>query len=228
MIRRQFTYYGNSWIGMFIRSNNSITLIPVDSLDIVKKTTAHFLKTKVFATSIAQSNLIGVYVAMNDNGIILPNVVTEEEIDFIKSIMKESGANVYVSKEKHNSHGNNIAVNNKGGIINPDISASERKKMEEVLGVELTPTKIAAYSTVGSNCIVSDRGFLINYTASEDELKFLEKIFKVKGERGTMNTGSGFVGYGAIANAKGYVAGEASTAFELGQLVNAMDFVDDS
>jgi len=187
MIRRQFTYYGNSWVGMFIRSNNSITLIPVDSLDIVKKTTAYFLKTKVFATSIAQSNLIGVYVTMNDNGIILPNVVTEEEIDFIKSIMKESGANVYVSKEKHNAHGNNIAVNNKGGIINPDISATERKKMEEVLGVELTPTKIAAYSTVGSNCIANDRGFLINYAASE-----------------------------------------ASTAFELGQLVNAMDFVNDS
>jgi len=222
MINRQFTYYGNSWVGMFIKGNDSFTFIPVDALDIVKKTTEHYLKTTVVKISVAESNLLGLYMAMNSNGVILPNVATESEVELFRSL----GLNVYVSKEKHNAHGNNIAVNNKGGIINPAVSKSERKKMSDALGVELLPAKIASYCTVGSSCLVNDRGFLLHYGASDAELKFLEEIFRVKGERGTMNTGSGFVSYGAVANKNGYIAGELSTAFELGQLVKAMDFVD--
>lgn len=224
MIRRQFSYYGNSWIGMFIAGNDSVAFIPVDALDVVKKTIEHYLKTRVIKTTIAQSNLLGLYVAMNNNGIILPNIATEEEAALFRSL----GLNVYLSRERHNAHGNNIAVNNLGGVINPAVSGAERKKIADVLGVELVPAKIASYATVGSACIVSDRGFLAHYQTTDEELKSLEEVFRVRGERGTMNTGSGFVAYGAAANKNGYVAGELSTAFELGQLVKAMDFVDAS
>lgn len=223
MTARQFSYYGNSWIGMFIKTNDDVTLIPIDSLDVVERNVKKYLKTKVVRTTVAQSNLIGLYIAMNNRGVILPNVVTEDEIKSFEAL----GLDVYVSREKRNAHGNNIAVNDKVGIINPEISQSERKKIADVLGVELVPLSIAGYNTVGSSCIVSDRGFFVHYNASEEEVKLLESIFKLKGEKGTVNTGSGFVAYGITTNNKGYVAGEATTAFELGQFVSAMNFVDD-
>ncbi|MEM3625471.1 MAG: translation initiation factor IF-6 [Candidatus Bilamarchaeaceae archaeon] len=221
---RQFTYYGNSWIGMFIKANDLFTFIPVDSLDVVERTVAKYLKTKVVRTTVAQSNLLGLYIAINNNGVVLPNVVDDAELKAFRA----TGLNVYISEDKHNAHGNNIAVNNKIGIINPEISQAERKKISDTLGVELIPMSIAGYKTVGSSCIVTDRGFLVHYNTSNDEFKLLESIFKVKGAKGTVNTGSGFVSYGVITNNKGFVAGEDTTAFELGQLVSAMDFIDNA
>ena len=90
----------------------------------------------------------GLYIAMNSKGIVLPNMMRERDRGH-----RSTGLNVLVSDEKNNAHGNNIAVNNKGGIINPNISHEERKKMEDVLGVELVPMTVAGYSTVGSACL---------------------------------------------------------------------------
>jgi len=221
-IEARCSYFGNSWIGMFIKGNDDYTLIPVDSLKKLEDKVEQFLKTEVIKTTLGQSNLMGAYSAMNSNGIILPNVAYESEV----GVFRKTGLNVYVSKDKHNAHGNNISVNNKGGIINPRIGESERKRMEDVLGVELVPTTVGEYYTVGSSCLSTDSGFLAHFKTSREEIKVIEDALKVKGELGTVNTGSGFVSYGAVANTKGYLAGEHTTPFELGRLIQAMDLLD--
>ena len=205
-------YFGNPWIGMFIKGNDDYTVIPIDSLEKLEDKVKDNLKTEVIKAALGQSNLIGVYSAMNSNGIVLPNVTVDSEAE----VFRKLGLNVYVSKDTRNAHGNNISVNDTGGIINPRIPKSERKRMEEVFGVELVPTTIAGYYTVGSSCISTDKGFLTHFKTSPDEIKMLEDFLKVKGELGTVNTGSGFVSYGVVANSKGYVAGEQTTPFELG------------
>ncbi|NYZ77712.1 translation initiation factor IF-6 [Candidatus Micrarchaeota archaeon] len=218
---RKCDYFGNPWIGMFVKTNDEITLLPVDSLKKFEDKMA-FLGTKIAKASIGESNLIGVYAAMNKKGIILPNIATEEECAAIRRL----GINAYKSGDKHNANGNNICVNDKGGIINVHISKGERAKMEDALGVELVPIKIAGYSTVGSACIATNKGFLTHYRADDDEVKALEDALKVKGNRGTVNMGVGFVAYGTVANIKGYVTGEKSTAYELGRVVEALGFID--
>jgi len=206
---------------MFIKTNDAYTLLPLDSLKKFEEKTK-FLETEIHRVSVGESNLLGVYTAMNSNGIILPNVATGDEVDRFKKI----GINIHKSDDAHNAHGNNIAVNDKAGIINEYVSKSERKKMEDALGVELVPTRIAGYSTVGSACIATNKGFLAHYKAGEEEIKALEEIFKVHGDQGTVNTGVGFVSYGAVANSKGYIAGDRSTAFELGRVMEALGFIE--
>ncbi len=218
---RKCDYFGNPWIGMFVKTNDEFTVLPVDSLKKLEDA-AKLLETEVVKISVGESNLIGVYTAMNSSGVILPNVTLKSELDKFKKL----GINVYMSREKHNAHGNNIAVNDKAGIINGNVSSAERKKMEDALGVELVPMRIAGYSTVGSACIATNKGFLAHYRASEDELGKIGKILKVNGERGTVNMGVGFVSYGAIANNKSFIAGEATSAFELGRVMEALGFVE--
>ena len=218
---RKCDYFGNEWIGMFVKTNDEITLFPVDVLKKFEEK-AEFLKTKPVKISVGESNLLGVYTAMNNSGIVLPNVAIKEEVSKIKKL----GLNVYKSKSSHNAHGNNIAVNDKGGIINEGVSASERKKMEDALGVELVPMRIGEYVTVGSACIATNRGFLVHYKATDANIKSLKKIFKVSGDRGTVNTGVGFVSYGVVANGKGYIAGSRTTAFEMGRVVDALGFIE--
>ncbi len=206
---------------MFIKTNNEFTLLPVDSLKKLE-VRAELLGTETVKISVGESNLLGVYVAMNNYGAILPNITTDEEVGRFKKL----GINVYKSNSRHNAHGNNIAVNDKAGMINPNVSVAEKRKMEDALGVELVPMRIAGYSTVGSSCIATNKGFLVHYKSDEDELKKIRKILKVDGERGTVNTGVGFVSYGAVANSKGFIAGETTTAFELGRVMEALGLVE--
>jgi translation initiation factor 6 len=158
---------------------------------------------------------------MNSTGVVLPNLATDEEV----KVFKELGLNVYRSSEKSNAHGNNIALNDKGGIINPRIEASERGRMEDALGIELVPMMIAKYATVGSCCIGGSKGFLAHFGASDKEMEQIADILKVAGEKGSVNMGTGFVSLGIIANAHGYVAGEATSAYEMGRAETALGYL---
>ncbi|MBU0586640.1 hypothetical protein KJ780_03940, partial [Candidatus Micrarchaeota archaeon] len=138
-------YYGNQFLGLFYKANNELALVPVDAQDKNIDAVRDALGVECVQTSIAGSNLIGLYTAMNSNGVILPNVTDEKEI----AKLKQSGLNVYVSAELNNAHGNNLCVNDKGGIINPRVDSAEKKSMEDVLGVEIVAMSIAKYPTVG-------------------------------------------------------------------------------
>lgn len=214
-------YLGNPWIGLFLKTSEDIALLPVDSPDKLVDKIKEYLKTDVHKLSIGNSNLLGIYCAMNSHGIVVPNIIYKDEIAALKKI----GLNVHCSSARNNAHGNNIVVNDKGGIINSNIDKKERKNMEDALGVELVPMQLAGYTAVGSLCIATNKGYLAHYKTNEEEQKQLEQILKVKGSIGSLNMGTGFIKLGAIANTKGYLAGEISSAFELGRLEEALGFL---
>ncbi|MFH0737536.1 MAG: translation initiation factor IF-6 [Candidatus Micrarchaeota archaeon] len=214
-------YFGNPWLGMFIRTNDSITMLPLDSMQRIEDLVRERLKTEVIRTGIGDCNLVGMYCAMNSNGVVLPNVAREEEI----SLLKKAGLNVYVCQDKNNANGNNISANDRGGIINPNVEAAEAKKIGDALGIEMVPLSIAGYTTVGSACLATNGGFLAHFKASGEEMSKIKDALKVSGSKGTVNTGNGFVAFGAIANKNGYVVGEATTAFEIGRLEEALGLI---
>ena len=218
------TYFGNSSLGMFLKANDDISFLPQDSLDKLLVAAEQYLKTKTVRFSVGESNLLGLYTAINSNGIILPNITEEKELAILKSELRDS-MNIYISKDNHNAHGNNMSVNDNGGIINPNVGSEERKKMEEALDIELIPMSIAGYTTLGSCCITTKEGFFAHYETSDEEMEKIEEILKVKGKKGTVSNGSGFVAYGVVANKNGYLAGENTTAFELGRMEEALGLI---
>ncbi|MDD5337157.1 MAG: hypothetical protein PHS02_01605, partial [Candidatus ainarchaeum sp.] len=121
------SYYGNSFLGLFFRANDSVLLAPVDAPDKVVGAMESELKVRTVRASMANSNLLGLYTAMNNNGVVVPNVIEEGEA----RALKEAGLNVLASRELNNAHGNNLCVNDKGGLVNPHVDSSERKKMGE-------------------------------------------------------------------------------------------------
>ncbi|MEW6722696.1 MAG: translation initiation factor IF-6 [Candidatus Micrarchaeota archaeon] len=214
-------YFGNPWIGMFCKTNDEFTLLPVDSMKKFDDAVQARLGTKTLKVGMGDSNLLGLYIAMNSNGIILPNIAKEEEV----SLLRKAGLNVHVSADKHNACGNNIAANDKGGVINPHMEAPERNAIGDALGIEMVPMTVAGFSTVGSAVLATNTGFLAHFRAGEPELALLKDALKVPGSRGTVNTGTGFVAYGALANSSGYVVGEGTTAFEIGRLEEALGLI---
>jgi len=84
---RLCSYFGNPWIGMFIITNDKFTMLPLDSMDKIIDKARENLRTEVIKASVAESNLIGIYCAMNSNGVVLPNLMKEEET----AVFKEHG-----------------------------------------------------------------------------------------------------------------------------------------
>lgn len=218
---KRAAYYGNSFLGIFAATNNSHTIFPQGAPRSFVEKVCGALGTKEVRCSIGESELNGVYAVMNSRGVVLPRFDEKSA----GRIRQETGLEVYASRERMNAHGNNICVNDRGGIINEHVRQEERRGMEECLGVELVPMRIGAFTTVGSMCVANNKGFLVHYGAKEEEIRELEGIFRVGGMRGTANTGTGFVGVCMLANDRGYVAGQATTAFEMGRMEEALGFL---
>jgi len=223
-IIKKITVYGNPFIGIYAKTNDKITLTGKSVVGIFEKN-KDAIKTRVIETSIANSDLIGIYSAMNNKGVILPFIIWDKEISEIKEI-KKLGINVSTIETKLTAIGNNIAANDNACIINPRIKEKKIiKNISETLDVEVIPFKVANFLTVGATTLVTNKGFITHPNASYDEIKEMESIFKVKGGVGTANKGVPFIPLSIIANSNGFLAGELTTGYELGRISESLDLI---
>lgn len=223
MAYRRAAYFGNPFLGLFFCTNGKHTLFPIDAKESLVENVCSSLGTSPIRVNVQGHNLNGIYVAMNGNGIVLPSRTSDEER---KLLEKETGLSVYVSNEKMNAHGNNIALNDMGGLINPNVGQKERLEMEGCLGCELVPFSVAGFTTMGSLCVANNKGFITHYAAGEREIAEMGEVLKVKGLPGSINMGTGFIAIGLLATDKGYFAGEATSSFELGRVGEALGLIE--
>jgi len=176
------------------------------------------LRTKIYGT-----NLVGMFCCGNSNGILLPYFVSKSKIKELRKFLSKFDVEIGILPDKHTAIGNLIACNDKGAIVSPKIS--DYRMVEDVLGIKAKVTEIAGHEEVGSCCLATNKGFLVHPDAEED-LKLLKRVFKVEGKAGSINFGFPFVKAGIIANSNGYLAGSGTTGIELGQVDEALGFLD--
>ncbi|MEM4389466.1 MAG: translation initiation factor IF-6 [Candidatus Micrarchaeia archaeon] len=214
---------GNAFPGLFARASESIAVVGRAPPDF-RRALGRVLRTDVLEIGIADSNLVGLYCVLNSHGIVLPAIAFSEEI----AALKRAGLNVAVVRTQYTALGNNIVANDKGALANPRMRREEMARISDALGVEVVPTSIAGYNTVGSVCVATNRGFLAHNDANAEELQTIESVLKVKGGIGTCNMGVPFVGLCLVANSRGYLTGEPTSGFELARIDQALGMVDDS
>lgn len=207
----------NPYIGLFLKASNKHVLLPKHSNKQLVELAERTLCTQPLELFVNQSNLLGILIAMNDSGCILPAFAEKSEVD----ILKKAGYNA-VCLEKAFAAGNNILCNNKAALVNPQVPKVEAKKIGETLNVEVFQQPISGFATVGSTNVVTDKGLLACNETTEVELKYLEKIFGVQAAVGSVNMGSVFNSLGVIANAKGALVGENSSGFEVQRVFQAL------
>jgi len=183
---------------------------------------ANWLQTELIYTSIASSVLVGSFVCANSNGMLLPSMVRQEELDRIKAIFK---GNITIMETKKTAYGNLVLANDKGAVVAPHLKAGEIKKITDTLGVEAVPMEIATLPYVGSLATATNKGVLAHPMLKEEEKKILESVLKVPVEVGTVNCGIPYVGTGLIANSHAAVAGSMTTGPEMFIIGNALDVV---
>lgn len=214
---------GNSFLGIFARTSDKLTVLPKNAPEKLRRVCSGVLKTPVITASISNSSLIGVFCAMNSNGMVLPSTAYELEVRWLR----ENSVNAVVVEDKRSALGNNLLVNDRACLANPSLSRSSLKTVEECLGVEVVTGTVGGSKLVGSVAVVTNKGILTRTNVSEEEFSFLEELFKVKGAFGTANMGVPFVGLCVLANSNGFVVGERTSGFEVQRMDEAFGFIGD-
>jgi translation initiation factor 6 len=209
--------FGNPHIGLFARASDRLVAADVSAspkfLPVLPQ-----LGAEVVKATFGGSGLVGIFLAMNSNGAVIPSFCSEEEI----SVFRSHGLNVAALPGRFSASGNNIATNDFAAIVNPEMGRQEIRKISDCLGVEAVPRSVAGYATAGSCVLATNRGFAAHNRCSEEELKELQSILRVGGANCTLNTGTAFVSICAVANSRGCIFGEASTGFEIGRAADAL------
>lgn len=206
--------YNTVNLGAYCFTNDNFTLLPFDISLKDSETITDTLETKAFRTTIAGSPLIGILITGNNNGVLVPHIITDNELNFLEEVF----GRVEILKSKMTALGNVILANDYAALVHPELETDALKIIKKVLGVEVRRGKIAGYPTVGSVAVVTNKGLLAHPDASDDELKFLSEFFSVEADAGTVNKGSGYIKLGVLVNTRGAVVGGDTTGFEIARI----------
>jgi len=215
-------FFGDCNIGIFGKACDKFCLISRTIPERIKEKMEEVLKVKIFGLTAAETELIGLFTSLNSNGIIVPKIFNEKEIEVLNKIKEEVGINLGILKTRHTAIGNLIICNDKGAIISKLLKKDDKKVVEDCLNVNTEYSTIAKLNIVGSCGIANNKGCLLHRDASEEEIKVVEDVLKVEVGIGTVNFGSPFISSGIISNSFGALIGEKTTGAELARIEESL------
>jgi translation initiation factor 6 len=209
----KYDIYKSPNIGIFIKANDRIIIIPFGFAETKITKLTHYLQLeeKIFA-SISGTRLIGPMTVMNNNGILLPSIASDEEIHVLR---QASGLNVERLKSKFTAVGNLISTNDNGALVSPLLNSEVNQQVRDVLGVPVNSITVGGFIQTGSMVVATNIGAAIHPKATEEEIKIISELLQVQVEPATVNGGVPFLSSGIIANSKSVIVGSLTSGPEL-------------
>ncbi len=205
-------FHGDPNIGLYGFATDDYCLLGLEPNKKILKQIKKTLKTNIKFSTIAGTELSGIFIAGNKNGIILPKIIEDHELKNLKKL----GLNLEIIKSRQTALGNLILCNDKGCLISEKLKRF-KKKISDALDCEVDTGKIINLDIIGSVATASNKGCLCHREAREEEMVKIEEILKVKVDVGTVGYGSPFIRSGLIVNSKGVIFSELSTGPEIGR-----------
>lgn len=208
----RYSYYKSPNIGLFAKTNDRIIILP---FGFAKTKTAKLMEylgvEEELYTSVANTRLIGPMTAMNNNGILVPSIATDEEI----LTLKGTGLNVDRLKSRFTAIGNLISTNDNGALVSPLFKGEVDQQVRDALGVPVHSMTVGGYIQTGSMIVATNSGAAVHPKATEEEIKVISETLQVQVEPVTVNGGTPFLSSGILANSKSVIVGTSTSGPEL-------------
>jgi translation initiation factor 6 len=221
MIAR-YDFEGDSNVGAFgVATDRYVFVSPnmsEDSLDTIERV----FNLPLVQSTVATLDAVGLVSVANSNGLLIPYTANDDELAALKAY---SDIRVDWIDDRMTALGNIILANDNGAICHPDFDETARKKISDVLDVEVLPGTVARLPNVGSNTAVTNRGAVVHPMATSDEIDQISQLLKVHVEVGTVNRGSPYTSLGVMANLDSMIAGSETTGVELAHISQVLGFV---
>lgn len=173
---------------------------------------SEYLQAREAVASIGGTRLLGPMTVMNNNGILVPSIASDEEVDSLK---KSTRLNVERLETKFTAIGNLIAVNDNGALVSPILRGEVNSQIRDVLGIPATEMSIGGFVQTGSMIVATNAGAGVHPNATEEEVKAISEVLQVPAEPVTVNDGVPFLSSGIVANTKAVVVGSLTSGPEL-------------
>jgi len=220
----KYQIFGRNTVGVYLEINNVYGLYPPTLL----KSTLNELKKNfdipLYPLSINNSHLIGVYIASNKNGILLPHITRDDELESLKSHlnMLDKSINIATLDSIDNAYGNLILCNDKGAIISSFLK-DHQKQIEDILDVETVIYEFADMNLPGSISLANNKGCVVHPLSNDDDVEYISSILKIKAiDVSTVNRGIPYIASGVVANDNSGIFGLACTGPEMMRLTNIL------
>lgn len=208
---QRLTFDGSSNIGAFSRvTDNWMLLAPSDPS--TTKDYERLFDLNAMSTTIGHSTLVGILAVGNHNGLLVPHIVFDEEIEALESKLELP---VYPLKSKLTALGNLILTNDHAALVSPEFTKTDVRKIRDALDVEVEARQLAASPLVGSHGVVTNKGLLAHTSLTDEELEWLASFFAVGVDVGTINCGVPYISIGLLATSQAAGAGHETTGPEL-------------
>jgi translation initiation factor 6 len=208
LVRRSIL--GSPYVGVFCCITEKIGLLPHGTSPKETKGLANLFGIEIIEAKLAESSLLGIVAAGNSHGFVVGGIVSEKEIDGLKStglrIKKLAGISAI---------GNLLEANDSKGICSSTIKGKAKGQIEDFLKIKLKDCKIAGSDLIGSCVVATNNGFAMNANASEKEFREAKNFFKLQGSLSTANYGDAFLGNCMVANSKAAMVGLHTTGIEM-------------
>jgi len=208
----RYTFYKSPNIGIFVKANDSLILLPHGFADTKGEKLAEYLEVKEARASVAGTRLLGPMSVMNNNGILLPSIASDDEVEAIR---QASQLRVEKVNSKFTAIGNLICANDNGAIVSPLFRGEIDHQVRDVLGVPAHSMAVGGFVQAGSMVVATNVGAGVTPKATEEEVKAISEILQVPAEPVTVNGGMPFLSSGIVANSKSVVLGTLTSGPEL-------------
>lgn len=213
--------FGGSLIGIYLVANNSYLLYPPTILEATYEKFKTVFDIPFFPITINNSSLLGAYTASNKYGIVVPNLIKDDELQKLNSYIGNS-AQIGVLNSIDNAFGNLIRVNDKAAIISP-LLGKHKKQIEDILNVESIVYEFANCYLPGSISLANNKGCVVHPLSTDEEIEYIASILKVDDiDVSTINRGIPYISSGAIVNDKSGIFGLDSTGPEMQRLTTIL------
>jgi translation initiation factor 6 len=216
--------FGRSLIGIYLACNNSYVLYPTSLLNSQLIKFKKIFEVPFFPLTINNSNLIGVYTISNKYGIVVPNIIKDEEFNLLKENLNQlnKSPDIGILNSIDNAFGNLILCNDKGAIIS-SLLKDYKNQIEDILNVETVLYEFADNHLPGSISLANNKGCLVHPLSTDEEIEFITTLLKVdEVDVSTVNRGVPYLSSGAIVNDKSGIFGLDCTGPEMIRLTTIL------
>src|SRR5579883_3235743 len=125
--------YRSPNIGIFLKANDSVVLVPKGIAGTKAEKLASNLGVAACPTSIGATRLLGPLVAMNNKGIVASRMIEDYEMEEISA---STGLKIARLESRFTAVGNLVAANDNGAIVSPILEKRAVEQIEAALGVK--------------------------------------------------------------------------------------------
>lgn len=214
-------FNGNPNIGIYMYVNDKFCLLGQKVNEEKKKEIEKTLQVPVYEINIIGTELIGIFLAGNNEFLLCPEVF-EREKEILKEICEKHKVKLINIPEIKNTFGNNICFGEEEILINGNYEKEFIDKIKKETKLKIIEIKSKTYEAIGSTAIFLNGKYFFSQDYEKIEIK---NIFDKIAGIGTINSGSSYISSGIVGNSLGVILGSHSTTIEIQNIVETLEYL---